>query len=259
MSDIVLPESELLSGGGRSTVNVAIITARGGSKRIPRKNIRPFCGRPIIEYSVHAALTAGCFDEVMVSTDDEEISKVARASGALVPFMRSPRTSTDHATTAEVLVEVLEEYGHRGVHPETACCIYPTAPFITADSLRLGLATLLSGSDVHGAIPVVRFSYPIQRALRVRDGRVALFQPEHLKTRSQDLEPAYHDAGQFYWVRVVPFLASRNLMSSNTAAVILPEWQVQDIDTEDDWMLAEMKFQLLQARSGFRPDGGREA
>lgn len=234
---------------------VAIITARGGSKRIPRKNIRDFCGKPIIAYPIQAALDAGCFDQIMVSTDDDEIAHVVRTCGADVPFLRSARTSTDHATTADVLVEVLEEYRTRGVTFDAACGIYPTAPFVTPDGLNAGLRMLASDPGLAGVIPVVRFSYPIQRALRVTGDRIALFQPEHLLTRSQDLEPAYHDAGQFYWVRVASFLKTPNLMTSNTAAIVLPEWQVQDIDNDEDWIAAEMKYRLLHSpdRSGHTP------
>lgn len=238
-------------------MKLAIITARGGSKRIPRKNIREFCGKPIIAYSIRAALDAGCFDEVMVSTDDEEIADVAKRWGAVVPFMRSPATATDYATTAEVLLEVLDEYRQRGTEVEFACGIYPTAPFVTPDSLKAGLDLLRKDQDVHAVIPVTRFSYPIQRALRLTDGVISLFQPQHLLSRSQDLEPAYHDAGQFYWLRVEIFRQSHSLMGPGTAAVVLPEWQVQDIDNENDWVLAEMKFRLIQQRSEDNSEASR--
>lgn len=230
-------------------MNLAIITARGGSKRIPRKNIRLFCGRPIIAYSIAAALDSGCFDEVMVSTDDEEIAAVARDCGAQVPFMRSPATSNDHATTAAVLLEVLASYAQRGHRPAHACCLYPTAPFVTKDNLRACRDLLASRPGAQTAFPVVRFSFPIQRALRMQDGLVSWFQPEHACTRSQDLEPAYHDAGQFYWVRVAEFMQSKNLLTPGSAGLELPEWQVQDIDNEDDWIVAEMKYRLLAERT----------
>ncbi|GAC1454507.1 MAG: pseudaminic acid cytidylyltransferase [Gemmatimonadaceae bacterium] len=238
-------------------MNLAVITARGGSKRIPRKNMRSFCGKPIMGYSIQAALAAGCFDQVMVSTDDDEIAQAAQAWGALVPFMRSRQTASDYATTAEVLLEVLEEYRRRAVHFEAACCIYPTAPFVTGEALARGLRTLLSDPGLSGTIPVVRFSYPIQRALRITENRVSLFQPEHLTTRSQDLEPAYHDAGQFYWVRVSSFLKAPSLINSTTAAIVLPEWQVQDIDNDEDWVMAEMKYRLMQEQRAERNSGGR--
>jgi N-acylneuraminate cytidylyltransferase len=227
-------------------MKLAIITARGGSKRIPRKNIRDFCGKPIIAYPIRAALDAKCFDEVIVSTDDREIADVARTWGASVPFMRSARTATDHATTAEVLMEVLEEYHRRGVDPDLACAIYPTAPFVTPTRLSAALDLLLRNEDIDGVIPVVRFSYPIQRALRMKDGLVSMIQPNHLLTRSQDLEPAYHDVGQFYWFRVAAFKKGPTLMGPRTAGMVLPERVVQDIDDEEDWLLAEMKYRLLQ-------------
>ncbi len=226
--------------------SLAIITARGGSKRIPRKNLRPFCGTPIIGYSIRAARAAGCFDEVMVSTDDAEIAEVARGFGAIVPFFRSAQTSDDHATTADVLVEVLTEYAHRGRQFDMACCIYPTAPFVTAEVLNDGQRRLLSDPALDSVVPVVRFGYPIQRALKIEDGRLAMIWPENLSVRSQDLMPAYHDVGQFYWFRVEPFLRHRCLFAPNTAPIVVPEWSVQDIDNEDDWILAETKYQVLQ-------------
>jgi N-acylneuraminate cytidylyltransferase len=237
-------------------LKLAIVTARGGSKRIPRKNIRPFCGKPIIAYSIEAALESRCFDEVMASTDDEEIAEVARRHGATVPFLRSAATSNDHATTAAVITEVLQEYGRRANAFDVACCLYPTAPFVTAATLRAGLDLLESDPRFSGVIPITRFSYPIQRALRVRDRCVEMFQPEHLLSRSQDLEPAYHDAGQFYWVRASRFRAEPSLMTATTAALVIPEWQVQDIDNEDDWVIAEMKFEQLRRRRA--PHAGAE-
>src|SRR5438270_12846523 len=177
---------------------VAIITARGGSRRIPRKNIRPFLGRPIIAYSIEAALGSGLFDEVMVSTDDDEIAAVAEEHGAAVPFRRSAAMSDDHATTADVLQEVLGEYGGRGRSFDHACCIYPTAPFVTAERLRVAFARLTaSGADC--VIPVARFGFPIWRAFCMDDDRLSYVWPEHAPKRSQDLPPAFHDAGQFYF------------------------------------------------------------
>jgi N-acylneuraminate cytidylyltransferase len=229
-------------------MKIAIITARGGSKRIPRKNIRKFCGKPIIAYSIQAAINADYFDEVMVSTDDEEIAEVAKHYGASVPFMRSAQTASDHATTAEVLIEVLQEYQKRSLNPEFACCIYPTAPFVTSDNLIASHHLLLENPATNNVIPITRFSYPIQRALKLENNKIALLNPELLLTRSQDLQPAYHDAGQFYWLRVNAFLATPNLMSEKTAGFVLPEWQVQDIDNEDDWILAEMKYRFFQEK-----------
>lgn len=229
-------------------MRLAIITARGGSKRIPRKNIRQFCGEPIISYSIRAALDAKCFDEVMVSTDDVEIAESAKKYGATVPFMRSAQTSSDYATTAEVLLEVIQTYHLRGVQPKLACCIYPTAPFVTSSSLKEGFNLLSRKDEVETVMPVTRFSFPIQRALKLKEGMLSMFQPEHLSTRSQDLEPAYHDAGQFYWFRVQPFMKTQKLIGAQTAGIVLPEWQVQDIDNEDDWLLAEMKYRFIEER-----------
>ena len=227
--------------------NVAIITARGGSKRIPRKNIKPFLGRPIIAYSIAAALESGCFDEVMVSTDDLEIAQLARELGARVPFLRSPETSNDFATTADVLAEVLGEYRRLGELFGAACCIYPTAPFVTPQRLRQAHDLLLAGADT--VLPVVRFGFPIQRALGIENGRLQPLWPEHLDTRSQDLAPAYHDSGQFYFFQVLRFLETRQLFGGNTVPIELPESEVQDIDTEEDWKVAEVKYSMiLQAR-----------
>jgi pseudaminic acid cytidylyltransferase len=223
---------------------IAIITARGGSKRIPRKNIKDFLGKPIIDYSIAAALGAGCFNEVMVSTDDGEIAEVARKSGAIVPFLRSAETANDFATTADVLVEVLNEFRQRGELFEYACCIYPTAPFVTAERLKQAHKLLLqSGADT--ALPVVRFGFPIQRALSVDNGRLRVLWPEHLNTRSQDLPPAYHDSGQFYFFQIKRFLETRDLFGSYTVPIELPESEVQDIDTEEDWKIAEMKYKMI--------------
>lgn len=221
--------------------SLAIIPARGGSKRIPRKNIRSFAGRPIIGWSIRTAFSSGLFAEIMVSTEDEEIAEVARKEGAVVPFMRSAATSDDQATTTDVLREVLREYSDRGRLPGSACCLYPTSPFVTAGDLRRGLELLEGGFDV--VLPVCRFDYPIWRSLeRSDDGRVRLNFPEHALARSQDLPPAFHDAGQWIWLRTAPFLAGAPLLGSNTGSLLLPSDRVQDIDTEEDWRLAELKF-----------------
>ncbi len=224
---------------------LAIITARGGSKRIPGKNIRPFCGRPILAYSIDAAKDAGCFDEVMVSTDNEEIAEVARRLGAAVPFMRSPDTSDDHATTASVILEVLQRYLQQGHSLEYACGLYPTAPLIDGVILLHAFHVLEADPDLAAVVPLARFSYPIQRALRLQDGRISLFQPDRVLARSQDLEPAYHDAGQFYWVRVNSFIHEPQLLGPRTGAVVLPAMRVQDIDTEEDWSVAEAKYHTV--------------
>ncbi|MEM7615665.1 MAG: pseudaminic acid cytidylyltransferase [Pseudomonadota bacterium] len=224
---------------------LAIIPARGGSKRIPRKNIRPFRGKPILAWSIEAALTCGLFEEVMVSTDDAEIAEVARAHGAKTPFLRRPETSDDHATTADVLLEVLADYADAGATFEQACCLYPTAPFVRAQALTDGLATL-EASGFDAVFPVARFDYPIWRSLKMSDsGQVTLNFPENLNARSQDLPPAFHDAGQWYWFRTAAFLRDKVLMGPNTGAVELPSTLVQDIDTPEDWALAELKHERM--------------
>ncbi len=224
--------------------SVAIITARGGSKRIPRKNIKDFCGKPILAYSIEAALQSGMFDRVMVSTEDEEIAEIARRYGGEVPFFRSGNTSGDYATTNDVLLEVLEEYGKRGEHFELGCCIYPTAPFVTAGKLEDAVKLLLD-SDADTLIPVVRFSYPPQRAMLVREGKLVFGHPEFLDSRSQDLEPHYHDVGQFYVFRTENFRRNRKLMVGNILPLVVSETEVQDIDTLTDWEIAEIKYRRM--------------
>ena len=224
---------------------LCIIPARGGSKRIPRKNIRPFRGLPMLGWSVRAALGSGAFDTVMVSTDDAEIAEVARGAGAEVPFLRSEAASDDHATTSDVLVEVLARYDERGESFGLACCLYPTAPFVEAKDLADGRARL-SDSRYDVLMPVAAFSYPIWRSLaRDGDGRIRLNFPENLNARSQDLPTAYHDAGQWYWFRTGAFLRDRVLMGDNTGSVVLPAAKVQDIDTEEDWAMAELKHERI--------------
>lgn len=228
--------------------SVAIITARGGSKRIPHKNIKPFLGKPIIAYSIEAARTAGCFDEVMVSTDDEEIAEIARSYGAVVPFMRSAENSDDFSTTRDVVREVLKQYMQVGKSFEYACCIYPTAPFITAQRLKESMQ-LLEEKQADSVLPVVRFSFPPQRCLVFKEGRAVFKWPEHMLTRSQDLEPFYHDCGQYYCLNTKAFEEQEVLFMKNTYPVILDEMEVQDIDNETDWKLAELKFRLLRGES----------
>ena len=226
---------------------LAIITARGGSKRIPRKNIRPFLGQPVIGYAIQAARRSGCFDEIMVSTDDTEIAEVARGFGASVPFMRSPANSGDHATTCDALAEVLSEYARRGVVFNQACCIYPTSMFVTPEKLRDGLRAM-EKAKASTLVTVAAYSTPIFRALRAEGDRIALMWPEHLNTRSQDLPPAYFDAGQFYWFDVARFLETHVIMGSDAAHLILPASEVQDIDTIEDWEEAELKYELMARR-----------
>lgn len=223
---------------------IAIITARGGSKRIPGKNRKEFCGKPILAYSIEAAVQSGIFDTVMVSTDDEGIAQIARTYGAEVPFYRSEETSGDFATTNDVLLEVLSEYEKRGDHYELGCCIYPTAPFVTAQKLRQAVDALLA-SDADTLIPVAAFSYPPQRAMIVRDGRLVFEYPQYLDSRSQDLEPHYHDVGQFYIFRTEAFRVNRKLMVGNILPMVVSEMEVQDIDNQTDWEIAEMKYRRM--------------
>lgn len=220
---------------------IAIITARGGSKRIPRKNIKSFCGKPILAYSIEAAVQSGLFDEVMVSTDDEEIAGIGRQYGANIPFFRSERTSGDYATTNDVLLEVLEEYEKRGEFFDMGCCIYPTAPFVTAGKLKTAMEKL-EASDADTLIPVVAFSYPPQRAMVIQEGRLVFEYPEYLDARSQDLVPHYHDVGQFYCFRIEAYKRNRKLMIGNILPFEISELEVQDIDNQTDWEIAEMKY-----------------
>ncbi len=223
---------------------LAIITARGGSKRIPRKNIKEFCGKPILAYSIEAAIASGMFDTVMVSTDDEEIAEIAKRYGAQVPFYRSEATSNDYATTNDVILEVLDEYEKRGEKFELACCIYPTAPFITGAKLKDAVAKL-EASDADTLIPVVAFSYPPQRALVIEDDSLVFKYPEYLDSRSQDLQSHYHDVGQFYMFRTERFRVNKKLMVGKILPLVVSELEVQDIDNETDWKIAEMKYGLM--------------
>ena len=226
---------------------IAIITARGGSKRIPRKNIKEFCGKPILAYSIQAAADSGIFDTVMVSTDDEEIAEIARQYGAEVPFYRSAETANDFATTNDVLLEVLAEYEKRGQQFDMAVCIYPTAPFVTAEKIKCAVEQL-SESDADTLIPVVAFSYPPQRAMIVEEGRLVFEYPQYLDSRSQDLTPHYHDVGQFYVFRTAAFQENRKLMVGNILPMVVSELEVQDIDNQTDWEIAEMKYRLMMTK-----------
>lgn len=228
--------------------SIAMITARGGSKRIPRKNIKPFLGKPIIEYSIEAALKSGCFDEVMVSTDDEEIADIARKAGAKVPFLRSAETSNDFATTSDVILEVLQQYEKQGQTFDYCCCIYPTAPFVTAKKLQDAMERL-TGSDADGLVPVVNFSYPPQRAFVIEEEQLIFKYPEFMNSRSQDLPKHYHDVGQFYLLRTSSFLESHKLFGGKVLPLVVSELEVQDIDNETDWQLAEIKYKYLEGQN----------
>lgn len=225
---------------------VAIITARGGSKRIPKKNIKEFCGKPIIAYSIEAAIRGGCFDEVMVSTDSKEIADIASKYGAKVPFMRSANNSNDFATTSDVILEVLESYKQMGISFDYACCIYPTAPFVTSEKLRFSMEKLIHNSDIDTVMPVVRFSFPPQRGLVIEDGYARMKDPENANKRSQDLQPMYHDAGQFYCINVSKFIEAKNILTGKVCPIECSELEVQDIDNEVDWKLAEIKYSFIR-------------
>lgn len=222
---------------------LAIITARGGSKRIPRKNIKEFCGKPIIAYSIEAALNSGLFDVVMVSTDDEEIAEIAEKYGASVPFYRSAETSNDFATTGDVLHEVLNEYEKRGMTFDTHACIYPCAPFITPEKLREAF-DILESTDADSVTPVVQFSYPPQRCFAIEDGRLVFQNPQYARSRSQDLEPLYHDIGQYYAYKT-SIMRGLEKGTGKCYPVITPDEYVQDIDNESDWRLAEVKYKAF--------------
>lgn len=226
---------------------IAIITARGGSKRIPRKNIKEFCGKPILAYSIEAALESGIFDEVMVSTDDEEIADIARKYGASVPFFRSEKTSGDFATAPEVVLEVLEEYEKRGEHYDIGLLLYPTAPFVTAAKLKDAAEKLLA-SDADTLVAVVQFSYPPQRGMIMKEGRLVFEYPQYLDSRSQDLEPHYHDVGQFLFFHTEAFKQNRRLLVGNLLPYVVSEMEVQDIDNQTDWEIAEMKYRVMKEK-----------
>jgi N-acylneuraminate cytidylyltransferase len=224
---------------------IAIITARGGSKRIHKKNIKPFFGKPIIAYSIEAALQSGVFDEVMVSTDDEEIAAIAREYGAAVPFMRSEATSNDTSNTVDVLEEVLLQYRSAGSEFDLACCLYPTAPFVTADRLKQAF-TLLEKSKADTVLPITAFSFPILKSFKMDEqSRVSFNWDEYQGFHSQQLPSSYHDSGQFYCFQVAGFLQHKKLFTDNTVGLEIPETEVQDINTEDDWRMAEIKFGYL--------------
>lgn len=226
---------------------LAIITARGGSKRIPKKNIKEFCGKPIIYYAIRAALETEIFDEVMVSTDSNEIKGIALKYGAKVPFMRSEKNSDDYATTEDVIMEVLNEYKNRYNNEfENVCCIYPTAPFIDGEILKKA-CKVMEQKNPSVVIPIVQFSYPPQRCFIMDEKGYAKFKyPQYVRTRSQDLEKQYHDAGQFYIYNVKKLFEKKGIIEDDFAPIILPEISVQDIDTLEDWRIAELKYELLK-------------
>lgn len=230
-------------------MKVAIIPARGGSKRIPRKNIKPFCGKPMIAWSIEAAQQSGCFERIVVSTDDADIARVARQYGAEVPFLRPQHLSDDHTGTTPVVAHAIEWLNHHQGAVTFACCLYATAPFVRTEDLRSGFELLLK-QDADYAFSVTSFPFPIQRALRLcQDQRVEMFAPQHMSTRSQDLEEAFHDAGQFYWGRASAWLSGLPLFSRHAVPVLLPRYRVQDIDTAEDWQRAEWLFKAMHSHT----------
>ena len=232
----------------RPAINVCIIPARGGSKRIPHKNIRPFCNRPIVQYTIDAALACGCFKRVIVSTDDVNIKTVAAGAGAEVPFDRPEALADDHSTVLTSVKHAIEWLKTEGETPDYVCMVYATAPFLTGSVLRQSYEQLrVAGKKVY-CLGVTEFRYPIQRAVyRTRDGGIRMFQPEHFFSRSQDLVKAYHDAGQFLWGTAEAFLRELPVFEAHTIPFMLPSYQVQDIDTEDDWIRAEMMYQIMNS------------
>lgn len=226
-------------------MRLAVIPARGGSKRIPRKNIKAFHGKPMISYAIAAAIASDSFDLVLVSTDDEEIAQIAREYGAAVPFMRPPELADDHTGTIPVIAHAIDWVNRNVGIVEFTCCLYATAPFVQAADLKRGLQ-LLQSSDADYAFSVASYAFPIQRAIRITTNqRVEMFQPEYFNTRSQDLEEAFHDAGQFYWGTAQAWLTGKPVFSRGAVSVLLPRYRVQDIDTEEDWRRAELMHQAL--------------
>lgn len=224
---------------------IAIIPARGGSKRIPRKNIRPFCGKPMIARSIETALESGVFDAVVVSTDDKEIASIAESFGAQVPFLRPAELSNEHAATLPVIAHSIRWWEQNRASVEFACCIYATAPFLRAEFLREGFRILKENPDAEFAFSVTSYAFPIFRAIRIAEsGCVEMFWSENQMKRSQDLPEAWHDAGQFYWGRKSAFLENEGVFNAKSYPVILPRHLVQDIDTHEDWERAERMFSV---------------
>ena len=227
-------------------MNLAIIPARGGSKRIPRKNIKNFIDKPIISYSIKAAIDSKLFEEVMVSTDDEEIAEIAIKYGAKIPFFRSKKNSNDFATTFDVISEVITSYLIANKKFENTCCLYACAPFVNADILIKSYKLFIK-EQYDSLFPVTSFGYPIQRALEFSENKLKFLNPEFELTRSQDLIKTYHDVGQFYWMNNDKILQKNKILTNNTGAIILSELEAQDIDNVVDWKLAELKYELLQS------------
>jgi N-acylneuraminate cytidylyltransferase len=233
-------------------VKLCVIPARGGSKRIPRKNIKEFCGKPMIAYSIQAALESGSFDKVIVSTDDVEIGEVAKSFGAQMPFTRPAELSNDHAGTIPVIKHAIEWFETQGEMPTEVCCLYATAPFVRPSSIQKAYEQLQQNHAEY-CFTVTSFPFPIQRAIKLtQENRVEMFYPEYFNVRSQDLEEAYHDAGQFYWGKATAWKAEKPLFSDAASPFVLPRYLVQDIDTPEDWKRAEMMYQVLQKLGEFQ-------
>ena len=224
---------------------IAIIPARGGSKRIPKKNIKLFYDKPIISYSIKVALDSKLFDEVMVSTDDLEIANIAKEFGAKVPFIRSKKASDDFATTFDVVKEVIEKYEGNNQKFDTICCIYPCAPFITVNTLKLSFK-IFNENKFESVFPVIQYNTPIQRALKREGDQIKFLNKDFVLSRSQDLEKNYHDAGQFYWINSKMCTFKKNIITDNSGCIVISEFEAQDIDNEIDWKIAELKYEILQ-------------
>lgn len=224
---------------------IAIITARGGSKRIPRKNIKNFMGKPMLAYAIQACMNSKIFDEIMVSTDDNEIAEIAKKYGANVPFMRSEKTSNDMAMTYDVLEEVLEEYKKEDKIFDNLACIYPCVPFLKGETLKEAFK-IFTSKDCDTLVPIVRFSFPIQRAFKLDENNNLQYrEPENILKRSQDLEPMFHDVGMFYFSKTADLLKSKKLVGNKAAYIEMDESQIQDIDNDSDWKMAELKYKIL--------------
>ena len=231
-------------------MKLCIIPARGGSKRIPRKNIKSFCGQALIGYSIKAALESKCFDQVIVSTDDTEIAKVAQNFGAIAPFVRPDSLSNDYTSTISVIRHAIEWFDDQNQLPLEVCCLYATAPFVTSNAIQMSYDQMQQ-TQADYCFTVTSFAFPIQRAFKItEENRLEMFYPENLEKRSQDLEESYHDAGQFYWGKADSFRQNKTLFSKAATPYILPRYLVQDIDTPEDWRRAELMYQVLKKGGG---------
>lgn len=224
--------------------NIAIIPARSGSKRIPHKNVKNFLGKPVIAYSIKTAIDSGLFDEIMVSTDSENIAEIALKYGAKIPFLRTQNTAGDHATLSDVILEVLTNYNEKfNLKFDNICCLLATAPLVKPKDLKISYNKLLK-QDIDAVFPIVKYDYPIQRALKLENQKIKMIWPENKNKRSQDLEPAYHDAGLFYWIKNNIFIEQKTLWPPQTVGIEISRLAAQDIDTPEDWILAELKYKL---------------